>query len=150
ADESAYRIRAERQVQATLDFLPRYLGLAGIHLLALTALASSLSRGRLPARAAQAAVVAVTMVDLLGFRYELNPSIERGDDRPEGPVVASLRREMAPPMRILGLGQELPPNTAMRYGLSDIRNYDSVELARSLEWFAPLYEPGGKGRTSRR
>ena len=29
----------------------------------------------------------------------------------------------------------------MRFGLSDIRNYDSVELATSLRWFAPLYEP---------
>ena len=29
----------------------------------------------------------------------------------------------------------------MRYGLADVRNYDSVELARSLAWFAPLYEP---------
>ena len=29
----------------------------------------------------------------------------------------------------------------MRFGLCDIRNYDSVELARSLAWFAPLYEP---------
>src|SRR5206468_4197577 len=27
------------------------------------------------------------------------------------------------------------------YGLGDVRNYDSVELARSLAWFAPLYEP---------
>ena len=32
----------------------------------------------------------------------------------------------------------------MRYGLADARNYDSVELTRSLDWFAPLYEPGGR------
>ncbi len=38
----------------------------------------------------------------------------------------------------------------MRYGLADARNYDSVELSRSLSWFAPLYEPGGTSRTSRR
>ena len=43
----------------------------------------------------------------------------------------------------LASGEELPPNVLMRFGLSDIRNYDSVELARSLRWFAPLYEPGG-------
>ena len=38
----------------------------------------------------------------------------------------------------------------MRYGLADVRNYDSVELARSLDWFAPLYEPRSTARTSRR
>ena len=38
----------------------------------------------------------------------------------------------------------------MRYGLSDVRNYDSIELARSLAWFAPLYEPGRRAATSRR
>ena len=31
----------------------------------------------------------------------------------------------------------------MRFGLADVRNYDSVELARSLEWFAPLYAHDG-------
>ncbi len=43
--------------------------------------------------------------------------------------------------RALGIGEELPPNVLMRFGLRDIRNYDSVELERSLRWFAPLYEP---------
>ena len=52
--------------------------------------------------------------------------------------------------RILGLGAELPPNSLMRYGLMDIRNYDSVELARSLAWFSPLYGPGPGARSSRR
>ena len=33
------------------------------------------------------------------------------------------------------LGEELPPNVLMRFGLADVRNYDSVELARSLAWF---------------
>jgi hypothetical protein len=29
----------------------------------------------------------------------------------------------------------------MRYGIADIRNYDSIELSRNLAWFADLYEP---------
>ena len=41
----------------------------------------------------------------------------------------------------------------MRYGLADVRNYDSVELARACDWFAPLYEtgpwPGRAGGRSR-
>ena len=37
----------------------------------------------------------------------------------------------------------------MRFGLADPRNYDSVELARSLNWLAPLFEPGNEPLSSR-
>jgi hypothetical protein len=37
----------------------------------------------------------------------------------------------------------------MRFGLADARNYDSVELASSLAWFGPLYEPARAARSSR-
>ena len=57
---------------------------------------------------------------------------------------------LPPGHRALGIGDELPPNVLMRFGLSDPRNYDSVEMARSLQWFAPLYEPGDEAQTSRR
>jgi len=50
---------------------------------------------------------------------------------------------------VIGVGEELPPNVAMRYGLSDARNYDSIELASVLDWFATLYEPSKRGVTSR-
>jgi hypothetical protein len=96
------------------------------------------------------ALLGLTLLDLLGFGFGLNPAIAAADDRPEGPVIAYLRREVGASGRILGLGEELPPNTLMRYGLADIRNYDSIELARSLAWFEPLYEPGASARTSRR
>ncbi len=89
------------------------------------------------------------MIDLFGFGYGLNPAIAVEDDRPVPAVIAYLRREVPPPARILALGAELPPNVFMRYGLADLRNYDSIELSRSLDWFAPLYEPGA-ANTSRR
>jgi len=38
----------------------------------------------------------------------------------------------------------------MRYGLADVRDYDSIELARAWDWFAPLYEPSTEARSSRR
>jgi hypothetical protein len=65
-------------------------------------------------------------------------------------VIARLREGLRPGERALGIGEELPPNVLMRYGLSDPRNYDSVELARNLEWFEPLYEPTDEARSSRR
>jgi hypothetical protein len=154
ADPRGYRDRAERQVRLTLAFVPRYLVVAGGHLLGLVTLAALGRRGLLGGRQLRPALLGLTLVDLLGFGFGLNPAIAAADDRPETPVIAYLRREVGPAGRILGLGQELPPNTLMRYGLADARNYDSIELARSLDWFAPLYvsRPGPRApaRTSRR
>jgi hypothetical protein len=154
ADPAVYRDRAERQVRLTRTFVPRYLALAGAHLLALAALARALRRGWLPVRLVRSALLGLTLIDLFGFGYGLNPAIAAGDDRVASPVIDHLKREVGPGGRIVGVGEELPPNTLMRYGLADLRNYDSVELSRSLAWFAPLYEVDGptraRARTSRR
>src|SRR5262249_26007273 len=75
--------------------------------------------------------------------WGLNPAIGAATHSYEPPVIARLRQEMKTGGRVLGLGEELPPNVLMRFGLQDIRNYDSVELARSLQWFTPLYDPKG-------
>lgn len=102
--------------------------------------------------AARGVALGLTLLDLLGFGLGLNPAIDPRDHKPESAVIAYLRREAPPPARILALGAELPPNLAMRYGLADVRNYDSVELSRNLAWFEPLYEPepGRSIHTSRR
>jgi hypothetical protein len=86
---------------------------------------------------------------LVGFGFGLNPAIARDDDRPVSAVIAYLKRAAPPPARVLAVGAELPPNTLLRYGLADIRNYDSIELSASSEHFDRLYEPGG-AHTSRR
>ncbi|AGA25780.1 glycosyltransferase family protein [Singulisphaera acidiphila] len=150
ADLAVYRARAEHQVRSTLTFVPRYLGLAGVHLLVLAGLAEALRRRRGSGLLIRSAVLGLTLLDLFGFGFGLNPAIARSDDRPVSPVIAYLRRELLPTDRILAIGEEMPPNVLMRYGLDDARNYDSVEHARSLTYFAPLYEPGPKARTSRR
>jgi len=150
ADPAVYRGRAERQVRQVRTFYPSYLRLAAGHLLVLAALSEALRRGRLTLRAARVGVMGLTLIDVFAFGFGLNPAIARGGDRPEVPVIAHLRREVGRSGRIVALGEELPPNVAMRYGLADVRNYDSVELARSLDWFAPLYSPGPEASTSRR
>ena len=150
ADPAVYRDRAGRQVRQVQEFYPRYLRLAAAHLLILAALAEGLRRGRWDVRAARAGVMGLTLVDLFAFGFGLNPAMARGESRHEVPVIAYLRREVGRSGRIVALGEELPPNVAMRYGLADVRNYDSVELARSLDWFAPLYSPGPEASTSRR
>ncbi len=79
----------------------------------------------------------------------LNPAISPELHRFEPPVIARLRAELPPGMRAIGLGEELPPNVLMRFGLDDVRNYDSVELARSMDWFAPLSDDASGTWTSR-
>jgi hypothetical protein len=146
------RARAERQVRQVSGFLPGYLAREAGLLLTLAALATAFRRGQVPPGHARAVLLVLSLLDSLGFGCGLNPAIPRAEDRPDSPVLALLRREAPPPARVVALGAELPPNTLMRYGLADARNYDSVELARSLRWFAPLYEPepGPEARSSRR
>src|SRR5262249_19716442 len=150
ADPSAFRARALRQVRQTLTFVPRYLAISAAHVLGLAALVTAVRGERIALPAARFAVSAMVMLDLLGFAGGLNPAIARAEDRPAGAVIAELKRRTDASMRILPLGAELPPNSLMRYGLCDPRNYDSIELTRSLDWFAPLYEPTSDARTSRR
>jgi hypothetical protein len=149
ADPAVFCARAERQARQAAAFVPRYGGLTAAHLAALTALAVAWRSGRIGATATQLALLGLVMADLVGFGYGLNPATPREDDRPVPELIAYLRREAPPPARIVALGSILPPNTCMRYGLADIRNYDSVESARNLAYFADLYEPGA-ARTSRR
>ena len=146
ADPAVYRDRAERQVRQTLDFVPRYLGLAGgpaarAGRARRGAAARRLSRPRGPARPCSG----LTLIDLFGFGFGLNPAIDAADDRPSSPVIAYLRRRSAGRAGSSASARSCRPTSLMRYGLADVRNYDSVELARSLDWFAPLYEPGRRG-----
>jgi Bacterial membrane protein YfhO len=141
ADGLAYEARALRQVAQALRFLPRYYGLVALELIVLATLALRLrnSPGSIPW--ARPAVMGLVLVDLAGLGWGLNPAIDAAIHAYEPPVISRLRQQVTTEGRALGIGEELPPNVLMRFGLSDIRNYDSVELATSLGWFAPLYEP---------
>ena len=87
------------------------------------------------------AVLIMVLADLAALGLGLNPAIAANIHSYEPPVVARLRDLRPLGGRALGLGEELPPNVLLRFGLSDIRNYDSVELATSLRHFKCLYEP---------
>jgi hypothetical protein len=150
ADPAAYRERAERQVRQTLDFLPRYAALTAAELGALAALATALRKARQSPAWVAPALLGLTLVELGLFGSGLNPAIRRAWHHFEPPVITVLRRGLPPEGRAMGLGEELPPNVLMRFGLSDLRNYDSVELASSLAWFDPLYQASPAARTSRR
>jgi hypothetical protein len=147
---ASYLTRGERQVQAALVFLPRYYGLAACELLVLAVLAvCSARQGLRPSRCLPALLTGLTLIELAHFGMGLNPAIDQAIHRFEPPVVKRLRSVLEPGERALGVGEELPPNVLMRFGLGDPRNYDSVELSRSLLWFASVYEPGSESMTSR-
>ncbi len=86
----------------------------------------------------------LVLIDLAGLGFGVNGAIAAEEQRShEPPVIARLRQQMKPGGRAVGLGEEIPPNVLMRFGLRDIRNYDSIELERSLRWFTPLYDRTG-------
>jgi hypothetical protein len=143
ADSVAYEARALRQVAQAMQFLPRYYGCIALELGVLAALALRLRKSESSVRWVRAAVFLLVLLDLAGLGWGLNPAIGAATHSYEPPVIVRLREEMRTGGRALGLGEELPPNVLMRFGLQDIRNYDSVELARSLQWFSPLYDPKG-------
>jgi hypothetical protein len=141
--------RAERQVRQTLHFIPRYHAAVALELTFLTGLAALLRRlGRCLAWIPPA-MIALTLCDLAGLGASSNPAIELKLHEYTPPVIARLRQVLRPGSRCLGLGEELPPNVLSRFGLSDLRNYDSIELAASLEWLAPLLRPGNEPPSSR-
>ena len=110
-------------------------GLAAVELAVLAALAASLRRDRaMPAPGSTGAARADLVRPRL-FGYGLNPAIDRELHRVRAAGDRPAARGPARRDRALGLGEELPPNVLMRFGLADVRNYDSVELATSLAWF---------------
>ncbi|MDR3621108.1 MAG: YfhO family protein [Paludisphaera borealis] len=149
-DSTKAASRAERQVRAALDFVPRRLGLAAVEFLAFAGLAVGARRSARLGRALPASLIVLTVVELFDFGIGLNPTVDRATQDRIPPVIARLREGMRPGDRALGVEEELPPNVLMRYGLADPRNYDSVELTRSLDWLDALYEPTDEARSSRR
>lgn len=150
ADPAEFRERAERQVAAALRFVPRYLMIAAAELLLLAALLAAHRAGRLGTNPTRAVLVALGLAEMIRFGYGLNPAIDPETARATPPLIADLQAEVGRSGRVLGLGAEFPPNALMRFGLLDPRNYDSVELARNLDWFRPLYDPTVPAQTSRR
>ena len=149
-DPPRLRGRAERQVRAAIDFLPWYYAIAAGELTMLAGLAVATRRSPGLARGLPPVLLGLTLAELAGFGFGLNPAIAPEVQSLTPPVIARLRQVLEPGQRAIGIGEELPPNVLMRFGLSDPRNYDSIELASSLDFLAPLYEPGPEALNSRR
>ena len=149
ADATVYQERADRQVRQVIHFLPRYHAMVAFELGILAALAAYLRRSGCASCWIQPALFGLTAFDLAVLGLGVNPAIRPEIHAHEPPVIARLRQELPYGGRAIGLGEELPPNLLMRFGLADARNYDSIELASSQVWFGPLYEPTRSARSSR-
>ena len=101
--------------------------------------ASRLRRLRLrqvPWRGA-ALILTLTLADLLWVRQGVNVMTDPAllDQRP--PLLASIEGSPAP-FRVIATGTILNPNSAMRFGLQDVRGYDALALDRYVALLAQL------------
>lgn len=148
--------RAEGQVQAMLHTWPAYM-LGRAALLGFLAVAARATAAR-PVRQGWAFGL-LALLELLHFGWNYNPHVARSWlERPRhSPLILRLQqlaaRETAlgHDARFLAVGECLPPNQLMRFGLKDLRNYDSIELLPQLAAIEPLFErKPGQDTTSRR
>jgi hypothetical protein len=150
--EPSWSNRIGPHLDRCFQAMPFILGFPAIQLAALGISASLWSASRCSRGQFRATVLGLVLIDLFCFGRGYNPAIPRELDRPISPLIQRLRQVAPPPARILPIGEELPPNILMRYGLADIRNYDSIELKRILDYFETLYETSfpPEARSSRR
>ncbi len=155
-DESDVHYLVNRQVRNLSNFYPRYLGFTAILLLLCATIGGSVRW--VPQHATlqlQVALIIITVGDLFYHAGSIQPGIDASEFRPEGVLVKYLRRVAPPPARILPIGTAFPPNSLMRYGLRDLRTYDSVESEAVLRYLDPLFKSDNRhrkteGRSSRR
>lgn len=152
ADSAALRSRVESSVDTTVQFISSYYLYISLSFLILGVAGTAWRRGRLRNPYLKSFALGAALIDLIGFGFGLNPAIDCREYRPPSEAIEFLRREVQFPARIVSVGAELPPNTLSRFGLADVRNYDSVESARALAFLEPLFENerGRRERTSRR
>jgi hypothetical protein len=149
-DPTAYQRRADRRVRAAVEFLPRYYTDTAGGLLIMAGLMAVARFRPGPNRWLPASILLLNLADLARFGVGLNPAIDREIQNAVPKVIEHLKRELSPGDRVIGVGAEFPPNVLMRFGIGDPRNYDSIELTRNLDWFAPLFEDAEGAMTSRR
>ncbi len=96
ADGHPASARAERQVRATLTFLPRYYGLAATELGLLFALAVRARTGRPRSSWLPPALLVLSVTEVFAFGVGMNPAIDRRIHEFQPPVIARLRERLGP------------------------------------------------------
>ena len=84
------------------------------------------ARGRLSARAFGVLAVALITGDLLALGWRFHPMIPRAQVFASTPALEFVKADRGL-FRVAGVGDALIPNTAMAYGLQDLRGYDGMQ-----------------------
>jgi hypothetical protein len=100
-----------------------------------------LGPSRLGARRTAAVLTALVIVDLFAAGWRFHPMIPREQVFPTPPAMAAVQSDRSL-FRVTGLGWSLVPNTAMVYGLQDVRGYDGVTPRRYAELLARAFGGG--------
>lgn len=150
-------VRVSDQMVGLTRSWPAYMAGRGIWLAALAGIWVA-GRGRPIHRAVTIGLAAA--IELAAFGWGYNPQIRANElsRRLDMRVIDTLRqidsgaRKQGHEARFLAVGECLPPNQLMRFGLKDLRNYDSIELLATLEGLDALFETAGEtaDRSSRR
>ena len=112
-----------RQILSTLDptrvipYLPTLIALGAAVIL------WAVWKNRLPPQRAKYLLALVVVIDLWTFGSAFNPTLPPDQVLPQTPALEFLREHQGYE-RIAVIGQGLPPNTNMPFGLFDIRGYD--------------------------
>lgn len=106
------------------------------------------SRPTAPRRAWSLAAIAVLIADLWLFGHGFNPATDRALLEFKPPVIAWLQaqRDPAQPWRLISFDgpdeKTLNANSAMRYGLEDVRGYDSIIPKQYVEYMKRIHPQG--------
>jgi hypothetical protein len=91
-----------------------------------TAAVALRARGRLSARAFAVLAVVLITGDLFALGWRFHPMIPRAQVFPSTPALDFVKADRGL-FRVAGIGDSLIPNTAMAYGLQDLRGYDGMQ-----------------------
>ncbi|MFM1801640.1 MAG: hypothetical protein RJA81_992 [Planctomycetota bacterium] len=151
------QIRVDQQMSAMLSNWPAYL-LGRIFLLSLFWFILNLKK--LNGQKQSVLLATLALLELFQSGWGYNPHISRkwvnfGEN---SALIQKLRlirdaeKSLGHEARFLAIGDLLPPNQLARFGLKDLRNYDSIENLGVLSQLAPVFSgnQSNKDRTSRR
>jgi hypothetical protein len=82
-------------------------------------------RGVVTARIAVVVLIVVSVGDLFAVGFRFHPMLPRAHVFPSLPSIEAIKTDRSL-FRVAGIGDSLPPNGAMAYGLNDPRGYDGV------------------------
>lgn len=106
------------------------------------------ARGWVTRRLAVVLLTIVSVADLFALGFRFHPMMPRAQVFPRLPAIETITADHTL-FRVAGLGDSLPPNAAMVYGLADPRGYDGVAPRHYTDLLGRAFGPGMSHRIDR-